>query len=121
MRSEPGQGLRNNSNLLSRDTMLQTTMSHQDAGRIQYRIDTKIQLFNAYMSSCYVKNTCAWTPLQSTMTAYLSEGQFPQEVGTAGPAPLSSDDLTEKKTDWINIVVMWPFEVDACFQFITTH
>lgn len=55
------------------------------------------------------------------MTAYLSEGQFPQEVGTAGPAPLSSDDLTEKKTDWINIVIMWPCEVDACFQIIITH
>ena len=54
------------------------------------------------------------------MTAYLSEGQFPQEVGTAGPAPLSSDDLTEKKTDWINIVIMWPCEVDAGFQFIIT-
>lgn len=55
------------------------------------------------------------------MTAYLSEGQFPQEVGTAGPAPLSSDDLTEKKTDWINIVMAWPRKVDACFQFIATH
>lgn len=40
------------------------------------------------------------------MTTYLSAGQFPQEVGTAGPAPLSSDDLTEKKTDRINIVIM---------------
>lgn len=55
------------------------------------------------------------------MTAYLSGGQFPQEVGTAGHAPLSSDDLTEKKTDWINIVIMWPCEVDAGFQFIITE
>lgn len=55
------------------------------------------------------------------MRAYLSVGQFPQEVGTAGPAPLSSDDLTGKKTDWINIVISWPCEVDAGFRFITTH
>lgn len=55
------------------------------------------------------------------MTAYLSEGQFPQEVGTAGLAPLSSDDLTEKKTDWINIVIMWPCEVGAGFLSIITH
>lgn len=51
------------------------------------------------------------------MTAHLSEGQFPQEVGTAGPAPLSSDDLTDSKTDWINIVIMWPCEVVVAFQF----
>lgn len=64
---------------------------------------------------------CAWTLSQSWMTAYLSGGQFPQEVGTAGPAPLSSDDLTEKKTDWINIVIMWPCGVHAGFLFIITH
>lgn len=49
---------------------------------------------------------------------YLSGGQFPQEVGTAGLAQLRSDDLVKKKTDWINIVIMWPCGVDASFQFI---
>jgi len=53
------------------------------------------------------------------MTAYLSEGRFPQEVGTA--ALLSSDDLTEKKMDWINIVIEWPCEVDAAFEVIIPH
>lgn len=62
-----------------------------------------------------------WILSQSLLRAYLSAGRFPQEVGTAGPAPLSSDDLTEKKTDWINIVISWPCEVDAGLRFITTH
>lgn len=49
---------------------------------------------------------------------YLSEGRFPQEVGTAGPAPLSSDDLTEeKKTDWINIVMARPCGEDDVSGF----
>lgn len=45
------------------------------------------------------------------MTSNLSAGQFQQEAGTAGPAPLSSDDLTERKTDWINAGIMWPCDV----------
>lgn len=56
MRSELGQRLRNNSNLLSRDTALQTAMSHQDASRIRTQIRTK-KSFHAYISSHYVKNT----------------------------------------------------------------
>lgn len=44
------------------------------------------------------------------MASYRSEGQSRQEAGTAGPAPLRSDDLTEKKTDWINAGIMWPWE-----------
>lgn len=51
------------------------------------------------------------------MIAYLSEGQFPQEVGTA--APQCSDDLTEK-TDWIIIVIEWPCETEAAFKIIIT-
>lgn len=92
------------------------------AGFIHKYTHTKKKSFHAYMSSHYVKNmhVCGFS-YSRKMTAYLSEGQFPQEVGTAGPAPLSSDDLTEKKTDWINIIIVWPCEVDTGFQFIITR
>lgn len=47
--------------------------------------------------------------------AYLLVGRFPQEVGTAGPARLGSDDLTEK-TDWINIPNMRPSGIRMGFH-----
>lgn len=68
MRSELGQRLRNNSNLLSRDTALQTAMSHQDGERdSNTNPHTKKKSFHAYMSSAYAKKkyTCVRTLSQS--------------------------------------------------------
>lgn len=46
MTSQLGQGLRNNSNLPSRDTALQTAMSHQDTKRTHAQIYTKFHFMH---------------------------------------------------------------------------
>lgn len=106
MKSESGKRLRNNSNLPSRDVLLLAAARcctppvwQQDP---QKRTPQKICL-----------DLTSDLLYSEEMTSNLSEGRFQQEAGTAGLGPLSSDDLTEKKTDWINHVagIMWPCEV----------
>lgn len=65
MRSELGQRLRNNSNLLSRDTALQTAMSHQDASRIRTQIHTKKIISCIYELTLCKEHICVWALVQS--------------------------------------------------------
>lgn len=97
MKSESGQRLRNNSNLPSRDALQHAT--NVPAGSTHKSTKKTLKICLDLTSD----------PLYSKeMTSNLSEGRFQQEAGTAGLGPLSSDDLTEKKTDWINAGIMWP-------------
>ena len=66
MRSELGQRLRNNSNLLSRDAVPLTAMSHQDAGGIHTQIHTEKKIISCtYELTVCEEYACVWTLLQS--------------------------------------------------------
>lgn len=97
-----GPRLRNNSNLASRDA---AAARHQCGSRIHTQIHKKKKTLKICL------DLTSDRLYSKEMTSNLSEGRFQQEAGTAGLAPLSSDDLTEKKTDWINAGIMWPCEV----------